>query len=110
MAETSAERRQARYPEEFAPYTLAEMEVGDVAYTVPWAMVIDSDRYCWLQSSFASHAQPGGTMQMRVERREDGFHVQCSRLTPREVETQQRSHADVPADAIPVAELTLKED
>lgn len=69
------ERRQASLPEDLEPENLEHMQVGDVAFTVPWAMRVDRERRCWLAPTYPAHEAPGGTVQMRVERRDDGYHA-----------------------------------
>lgn len=68
-------QRQAVLPEDVEEYTLSSMNTGDVAWTLPWGMWVDRARRCWLHPSYPAESQPGGTVQMRVELREDGYHV-----------------------------------
>jgi hypothetical protein len=56
-------------------HTLECMNVGDERYTLPWGMWVDANMNCWLHPQYPAEHEPGGTVQMRVERREDGFHV-----------------------------------
>jgi hypothetical protein len=51
------------------------MAVGNAGWTVPWAMWVDQHNKCWLHPEYTIHATPGGTVQMRVEFRDDGYHV-----------------------------------
>ena len=51
------------------------MNVGDIRYIVPWGMVVDNNRNCWLIPSYSVDTRPGGTVEMKIERREDGFHA-----------------------------------
>ena len=69
------EVRPATLPGEYVEHTLANLRVGESTWTVPWAMDVDDERRCWLTPSFTGHPTPGGTVQMLVERREDGYHV-----------------------------------
>jgi len=55
--------------------TLDSMSTGDVVFTVPWAMLVDSNGRCWLHPKYTAHTQPVGTVQMRVKLQEDGYHV-----------------------------------
>ncbi len=55
--------------------TLAAMYVGEAAYTTYWAMSADLQRKCWLNPNYPAKSQPSGTVEMRVERRKDGYHV-----------------------------------
>jgi len=92
--------RTAQLPEHLVELTLDTMQIGDVAYVTPWTMYVDRERFCWLARSFPPGKTPGGTVEMRVERRSDGFHVWAVpgyRYTPK----------GQPADGeyLPVAEL-----
>lgn len=62
-------------PEQFEYMTINKMVVGDSGYTVPWAMWVDKSRNCWLHPDYTLSAKPGGTVEMRVEKRKNGFHV-----------------------------------
>jgi hypothetical protein len=73
--EATAGSVQARLPEKSREATLATMEPGCRRYTVPWAMRADKDGRMWLNLNYQAHGSPGGTVSMRVERREDGYHV-----------------------------------
>ena len=35
-------------------------------YTVPWAMVVDTHKKCWLVSTYSYKHTPGGTVQLQV--------------------------------------------
>lgn len=59
----------------FDTNTLANMQVGDVRYTLPWGMWVDRDMEAWLHPDYPAKAQPGGTVTMRVERCWDGYLV-----------------------------------
>ncbi|KXO93031.1 Uncharacterised protein (plasmid) [Tsukamurella tyrosinosolvens] len=59
---------------------IRDLEVGEGAYTVPWSMTVDDERHCWIDPGFTAHAEPQGTVCMRVERRDDGVHVDLSRV------------------------------
>jgi hypothetical protein len=66
---------QAILPEHLEEYTVESMMTGESAFTVPWAMWVDRDRRCWLHPGYRVSSQPGGTVRMLVERRDDGYHV-----------------------------------
>ena len=68
-------RGQATLPDGLGQPTLADLTIGQTAYTVPWAMWADEERSLWLTPSFPAHDQPGGTVRMRVDLRSDGYHV-----------------------------------
>src|SRR5688500_4995453 len=67
--------RGARLAGDRREQTIAGRQEGESSGTAPWAMVVDSDRRCWLRANYTIHDRPGGTVAMKVERREDGFHV-----------------------------------
>lgn len=66
---------QATLPEDMEEDTLDSMLTGESAYTTPWGMWVDAERQCWLHPAYPAHKRPGGTVEMRVERRQDGYHV-----------------------------------
>lgn len=68
-------RRQAILPPQAEEPTIDQMKVGEVCYTLPWGMWVDSNRLCWLHPKYPAENRPGGTVEMRVELRKDGFHV-----------------------------------
>lgn len=69
----------ARLPEDLEEGSLTGMEIGAHAWSVPWAMEVDTKRRCWLKASFTGHDEPGGTVSMLVTRVEGGFEVDISR-------------------------------
>lgn len=68
-------RANAVLPEDMERATIGTMMTGDRRYVVPWAMWVDAERSCWLHPDYDTHDRCGGTVQMRVELREDGYHV-----------------------------------
>jgi hypothetical protein len=67
--------RQAILPEDMEEATIDSMSTGESGYTVPWAMWVDAERNCWLHPKYTIHHAPGGTVQMLVQLRTDGYHV-----------------------------------
>jgi len=65
----------AKLPAAFREATIASMKPGRPYYTVPWAMQADENGALWLRRGYTAWDCPGGTAQMRVERRDDGYHV-----------------------------------
>jgi hypothetical protein len=66
----------ARLPEKFIEKdTLGQMEVGKEAYTVPWAMAVTQEGFCFLNGSYTFQRETGGTVQMKVEHTKDGYVV-----------------------------------
>jgi len=67
--------KHATLPAEAFERTIADLRVGESGWTVPWAMDHDEERRCWLNPRHTISQEPGGTVQMQVARREDGYHV-----------------------------------
>lgn len=55
--------------------TIEWMEVGDVRWTQPWAMMADAEHRCWLNANYSAEWSPWDTATMRVERTADGYVV-----------------------------------
>ena len=71
-----APERQAKLPSTLEKRNgIRQMNLGAVGYTVPWAMEVDYDRNCWLHPKHTLNQESRGTAEMRVELREDGYHV-----------------------------------
>jgi hypothetical protein len=66
---------QAQLPRELEGPTIATMGFQRTYYTVPWAMWADAGRLLWLHPDYTVKDHPGGTLQMRIELRDDGYHV-----------------------------------
>jgi hypothetical protein len=62
-------------PENRETAAVSGMSVGEVGYIVSWGMWVDASRRCWLHPDYAVREAPGGTANMRIERRADGYHV-----------------------------------
>ena len=80
---------------------IRDMEIGESAYVVPWAMHADGRGRCWLDGGIATTPQPWSTSDMLIRRTEAGYVVDITTTGyawPREgvVNTAGR---------IPVAEL-----
>jgi hypothetical protein len=100
-------KNQATLPQAYRESTISAMHVGQTVFTVPWAVWVDHDMLCWLHPGYSVDSGPGGTVQMQVTRKADGYHVWGVRgfsYSP-----QQTAHY-VGADGtefIPVAEFHL---
>ena len=64
-----------KLPNEINGQLIRNREVGFTGFTVTWAMAIDEHGYCWLRSNFPAYYFQGGTVCMKIELREDGWHV-----------------------------------
>ncbi len=65
----------ARLPETLEEQTIDKMLPGDKGYTVPWAMYAEPNRDLFLNGKYSVQSQPGGTVQMHIERTETGVIV-----------------------------------
>lgn len=92
----------AELPKSMETVTIADMPVGLTAYTVPWAMYADQDRKLWLNPDFTFEGRPGGTVQMRITRADEGFRVD---YVPGETYEPNGGRA-TNKDGLPVIELT----
>jgi hypothetical protein len=90
----------ARMPEAMCEKTIADLRIGEGTWALPWAMLVDNDRCCWLQPEFAQNSRPGGTTEMRIERTKEGFVVDISRCG------YHRWHKDSPSpNCLPIVKL-----
>jgi hypothetical protein len=85
--------------------TIESMRVGESKYTLPWVVWVDLDGAAWLPTKAPIDFQ-GGTNTMRIERRDDGYHVwlpsDSEYLTP----TDKSPYAGSPGLAwLPVAAI-----
>lgn len=101
---TDRERGQAKLPAALQTPVTGNMQVGQAGYTVAWAMLADMKGQLWLKPEYDVKPQPHGTAQMRVERREDGYHV-----WPASGETYRLSHL-WQKDLLPVTVLEEAEE
>lgn len=97
----------AQLPKNLVEDVIEGMAVGEVGYTVPWAMWVDQQMQCWLHPQYSIHKEPGGTVEMRIEHRPDGFHVWVTDLDFKWNSTSQPGYVGGagPGGWIPVAEL-----
>lgn len=70
----------ARLPDEWVDHSRIEnMEMNQRRFVVPWAMIIDEDQRCFLESDAQTSRTMGGTVCLPIERRADGYHVWLTR-------------------------------
>ena len=69
---------QAQLPETCRKRTIAEMDIGESAWTVPWAMSADHHAKLWLRGDYLIELTPCGTACLLVRRADDGWHVDAS--------------------------------
>lgn len=94
----------AMLPEDLEGSTIAGMQIGETAYTTPWAMWVDTDRRCWLNPNYPADDRPHGTVQMRIARETGGFRVW---MTPGHRYSPQKEcgHVGATGDFLPVVRL-----
>ena len=79
ILEVFGKATQAKLPKSLENTNLiSNMRVGQIGYTVPWAMFVDAERNCWLSEHYEFSYEPGGTADMLVERTKDGFRVKTA--------------------------------
>lgn len=57
---------------------LGEMRVGEVGFTLPWAMSVLKNGKCYLNNVYPVRGKSKGTSQLFVYRDSDGYHVDLS--------------------------------
>ena len=62
-------------PNDLETKTIAMMFPGETLYTVPWAMLVDIDRRCWLRGDYRVSDQRANTSTMEIHRNSRGFDV-----------------------------------
>lgn len=69
----------AKLPLDLLDPTIGSMVPGQVAYAVPWALIVDPEMNLWAQSGFAVVDSPDGTVTMQVERTPTGVRIRGGR-------------------------------
>lgn len=52
---------------------IIQMKVGQIGYTVPWALKINYKGECFLDGYFNVDKKPGGTVQLKIKRVKEGY-------------------------------------
>lgn len=55
--------------------SIGSMKVGQVGYALSWALRVNSSWSCYLVPSYPVSKEPFGTTNMKIERKQDGYHV-----------------------------------
>lgn len=55
--------------------TIRYMKPGDIAWTLPWAVMVDEDHNVWINGDYPARQNPGGTVQMMIRRLNDGIEI-----------------------------------
>lgn len=69
-----------KLPQDMIQITIADLKVGEEAYTVPWAMWVDLECNMWLSVHFSYSHDARGTQHMRIRREVEGFTVYRSSI------------------------------
>ena len=69
----------AQLPNDLRERTLQDMKPGEAAWTVPWAMFVESDSRLWLNGNYTALTEAMGTAQMHIKREEGGYVVSLRR-------------------------------
>jgi hypothetical protein len=56
-------------------FAIATIGPSRTYYTMPWAMWADRDGLLWLHPDYPAIAEPFGTICMRIELQDGGYHV-----------------------------------
>lgn len=62
-------------PDSHKERNLSDMKVGETAYTTPWGMWVDLRKHAWLHPEYPAAAHQMGTIEMKVQRKADGYYV-----------------------------------
>lgn len=98
--------RNAKLPPGRLEPSIEAMKPGEQGYTVPWAIVVDTDMNMWINGKYTFQTQPGGTVQLLVVRTEDGVKVSrrgLGRYSP--TDKWSFPGGDPDRDRLPVIEL-----
>jgi len=76
-----SQRLGAEFPEDVPlEHTIDNMEVGEKGFTLPWGMTVDEHLRCYLCKTYPCRPEAGGTLEMPIERRADGYYVKVKGL------------------------------
>ncbi len=102
---TQEEKRHQILPDRREDPKISDMIVGESAYTVKWGMWVDHGRRCWLHPDYTVQASPFGTANMRIELRENGYHVWAPPGATWEPREKPGYYSPADTKYIPVLEL-----
>lgn len=63
------------FPKEHLEKIIREMKIGEVAYTLPWALGVHKDRVGMLDPDYPAEPAPHGTVEMKIQKLPRGFKV-----------------------------------
>ncbi|MFZ2663838.1 MAG: hypothetical protein WAX66_00530 [Patescibacteria group bacterium] len=64
--EKTGEKGTSFLPSSMKEPTISGLAVGQVAFTLPWAMFADTNERLMIVESYPAEERPGGTVQMRI--------------------------------------------
>lgn len=75
--------KQSKLPKELEQVTIAMLRVGEVAYTLPWAIEVDADGTLWIRGDYPALRRDERTSgTIKIERIEDGVKVWRDSIPP----------------------------
>jgi hypothetical protein len=100
---------QATLPVSSQDPLIKNLKVGQIDYTVPWAMWEDTHRRAWLNPNYDITTDVEGTSHMEIRRDAGGFHVWITSGDSEEIYTPEASPSYVGENGpwIPVRYLTV---
>jgi hypothetical protein len=86
-----------------------DMRVGDVAFSVPWAVAVTADGRAYINGDYTTEQSPGGTVEMRIERQERGFVIEVPSSYKYQLADEVPWLGAHPEDVLPVIEVRTRE-
>lgn len=87
--------------------TVRNMQVGEIAFAVPWAVAVTSDQRAYINGAYNVNENPAGTSKMRVERRAHGFAVEVPSSYKYDMTDTLPWSGSQADDILPVLELNV---
>ena len=83
------------------------MKTGQMGWTVPWAMWVDHEKKCWLESSFLVFPDQDNDYLMLIECKKQGFVADIARLPEGATwkSADKESSIQLYTNSIPVIEI-----
>ena len=94
-------------PSRLLERTIADLEIGEEGWTVPWAMFVDEDRRCYLNGNYPIVAEMRGTAQMLIQDTKDGYIVDISQCSQKWGVGTERDYFGVCSNVIPIDRLIV---
>ncbi len=109
-------KTQSTLPEYMEQKTIANMKVGDTAYTYPFVLSVTDDRSLWINRDFDVFPASEGSYTMFIQRTKSGFNVKESTIGTEKFEVNEALHikrtgpAPFPLPVSLVKEIKLEGD